>query len=127
MKKPQETLKEAIADTFFTTKVCLTSFWFWTPILYAGYYFIQMWMFICVHPLTILILPIALSVYMVFQEEKRTRLQYGLDKKENLPIRNPLNSQELLIFERDMERCTEEYRKLEEKSGYSNTETSTQD
>jgi hypothetical protein len=79
MKKPR--WLESLMEILFITKVCLTTFWFWLPILYAIYLFFQIWMFFFLHPLTIFILPTILLVYSILQEEKRFKARYGVHAK----------------------------------------------
>ena len=76
--------KESAVETVFLVKVCLTCFWFWLPVLFAACFFIQLWMIVMIHPLTLFILPGILSIYSMLENEKRLKLQYGLEKKRRL-------------------------------------------
>lgn len=71
-------MKEDILETLLLIKICLTSFWFWLPIFYACYLFFQYWMLVNIHPLTIFILPAALIIYLLTQEDKRIKATYGI-------------------------------------------------
>ncbi len=105
MSKKLQELKESFVETWFLVEACLTSFWFWLPILYAAWFFIQLWMIFFIHPLTIFILPAILSVYSILQEEERLKLQYGVDKKKTLGALHPIGAgpQELKDFGWDIE------------------------
>jgi len=72
---------EFIKEAFWITKVCFTSFWFWLPVLFAVYIIFQMYLAVAIHPVTLLILPAALIIYMIIWEDKRIAAQYGLKKK----------------------------------------------
>jgi hypothetical protein len=69
-----------IKDALWVTKLCFTSFWFWLPVLFGVYIIMQMWLALAIHPLTLLILPACLIVYMILTEDKRIAQQYGLKK-----------------------------------------------
>jgi len=64
-------LFEEILEILFIVKVCLTSIWFWVPILYAVYSIFQIWILVYIHPLTILILPTALIVYLLILDKRK--------------------------------------------------------
>ena len=70
-----------IKDALWITKTCFTSFYFWLPVLLGVYFVFQLWLAMAVHPATLLILPAALSIYMIAIEDKRLAAQYGLKKK----------------------------------------------
>lgn len=120
MSKRLQGLKESIIETFFLVKMCFTCFWFWLPVLFAAYFFIQLWMIVFIHPLTLFILPAILSIYSILQEEERLELQYGFGKKQRLPASHPLGSgpQELKGFAWNVEKALEEYERSETKKDY---------
>ena len=103
--------KESAVETVFLVKVCLTCFWFWLPVLFAACFFIQLWMIVMIHPLTLFILPGILSIYSMLENEKRLKLQYGLEKKRRLKALHPLGSgpQELKGYRWNVEKTIEEY------------------
>jgi hypothetical protein len=70
--------KDSFLEILWLIKGCLTSFWYWLPILIMVYMLVQLWMMIFIHPLTLLILPVILTVYGLRMEEKRIRARYGL-------------------------------------------------
>ena len=69
---------ESIREILWMIKVCLTTIWFWLPILYVGYSIIQLILIFYVHPLTILILPVLLTIFSVLKEEERIKRKYGI-------------------------------------------------
>ena len=73
----KQSLKESIYELLFLTKVCLTSFWFWVPPLFALFVVIELYM-ICINPLLLLVGPGILIAVALVWEDKRTRAQYGL-------------------------------------------------
>ena len=72
---------EFIKDAFAVTGAVLTSTWIWIMIGFALYFIIQPILMLTISPLTILILPAALIIYLIVNEDKRTSTQYGLKKK----------------------------------------------
>jgi len=72
---------EFIKEALWITKVCFTSFWFWLPVVFAVYIIFQMYLALAVHPLTLLIVPAGLIIYMIIAEDKRLAAQYALKKK----------------------------------------------
>ena len=75
-----ENVKKELKEVVVIMKTSLTTIWFWFPILYAIYFFIQFWMMIYIHPLTILILPAILFIYALYLEEKRVEVAYDLNR-----------------------------------------------
>jgi hypothetical protein len=67
-------------DVLLIVKTCLTTFWFWVPVLFAASLYLQLWMVFAIHPLTILILPTILAIFAMNEEEKRVKAQWGLDE-----------------------------------------------
>lgn len=85
-------LKESLLETILIVRSCITTFWFWLPVLYAVYLFAQLWMFFYIHPLTIVIFPAILIIYSVFLEEKRFEAKYGLMRDKTVSSSAPLGS-----------------------------------
>lgn len=118
MYKNFRDVKEDIIETCLLIKVCLTSFWFWLPVLYAAYFFIEIWLFIFVHPLTILVLPTALAIYACVLEEKRTKALYKIGNKKTSET---LGQYALIPHERrdfcwNVKKSLDEYLQIREKN-----------
>lgn len=73
--------KNTFVEVVWIAKNTLSTFWFWFPIVYMAYVFVQLWLMFYVHPLTLAILPVTLIIYGIRLEEKRVKLRYGLGKK----------------------------------------------
>jgi hypothetical protein len=71
---------EFIKDAFAVTGAVLTSKWIWIIIGFGLYFIIQPLLMLAISPLTILILPAALIIYLILSEDKRTSTQYSLKK-----------------------------------------------
>ncbi len=76
-------MKEELLEIIYLVKICLTSIWFWIPVLFAAYLFIQFWLIFYVSPFAILVVPTILSIILVYKREKRLRMLYGI--KETVP------------------------------------------
>lgn len=110
MSKLQE-FKESFIEILIITKVCLTTFWFWLPPLFAAYIYFQLWLVFFVHPLTILIMPVVLAVFAMIWEEKSVKDQYGLDKIKLLSASDPLGANpEWKKVRWDVEKAIKEYK-----------------
>ena len=81
---PLKKRKDWLLEIAWLVRGCLTSFWFWLPILFMGYVLFQLWMMIFIHPLTLLILPVIMIVYGLRNEEKRIEARYGLARARRL-------------------------------------------
>jgi hypothetical protein len=104
-------LKESLLEILYLAKCCLTTFWFWLPVLFAGYFFLQIWMMFFIHPLTVLILPAVLCAYGIRQERKRTEAQYGLVKTKALKASHGLGMgpEPLPLYKWEIEKVVQEY------------------
>jgi hypothetical protein len=91
MKSIKTSLREEIYEIFWVIKACLTSFWFWLPILFAILMFGQL-LLICIHPLLLLVAPTLLSIYSILQEDERLKECYGLDDRRGCFASDPLGS-----------------------------------
>jgi len=107
-------IKDEVLETFLLLKVCISSFWFWLPVLYGAYIIFQIWLLIMVHPLTILIVPGAISVYLIVQKDKRMKAQYAIDDEKPKRSLHPysLMPTERANFSWDVEKTLEEYEKM---------------
>jgi len=76
-------LIDSILEDCIVIKTCLTTFWFWLPILYAFLVFFHLWMIFYVHPLTLFIFPGGLALYSVYLDNKRTKARYGPTEPNN--------------------------------------------
>lgn len=73
--------KGSVWDFLVIAKTCFTSIWYWIPVLFQAYMLFQFWLIFFVHPLTLLILPAVLVAYLLWREQKRSEIRYGLKKK----------------------------------------------
>ena len=73
--------EKSILEILYLIKMCITNFWFWVPILFYGYIFLQLWMLFYVNPLTILAMPIVILIYG-YLSTKRS-LKHNKMKKES--------------------------------------------
>jgi len=115
-EEQEQTFKESLAEILLLTKICLTSFWFWLPVLFSMLVFTQILMIFFIHPLSIFIAPAVVSLYAIFQEKKRLKARYNLGEPKKLSlgylpdIINPTN-----LKWKDTEKTVEEFRTLIEK------------
>lgn len=111
--KRLQSSKESFIEILVIVKACLTSFWFWFPVLYGIYFYMQIWLIFCVHPLTILVLPIVLSIYAIVQEEKRAKAFYELNGIKYLSASHPIGEgPKAKPFNWKVEKYVKEYEKL---------------
>ncbi|MEM2292733.1 MAG: hypothetical protein QXT26_06935 [Thermoproteota archaeon] len=111
-------LKESIKDAVSIVKVCLTTLWFWVPVLFALYMILQLWIMFFIHPLALLIVPTILVIYLLIQEDKRLRAMYGLDKAKKKRASDPLFTTpgEFYGYQWDLEKALENYEKTLKKT-----------
>jgi hypothetical protein len=109
----QELIRD-LKEIAVISKACLSTFWFWLPPLFAAYFFIQLWLIFFVHPLTILILPVVLSLYSLLIEDRRIRARYGLGEIKEKKALDPLGSspKKLTGYKWELEKAVEAYEKL---------------
>lgn len=95
--------KESLLESMLIIKTCLTTFWFWVPVLLSAYLWVQLGIMFYISPLAALIVPSILVVYALIREDKRTEAQYGLDSKQSE------DSGKKLLSEVDIRRLVSEY------------------
>lgn len=111
--KRLQSFKESFIEILAIVKVCLTSFWFWLPVLYCAYFYFQIWLIFCVHPLTIFILPLIFSICIILQEERRAKAFYDLHEAKYLSASRPIGAgPESKTFKWQVEESVKEYAKL---------------
>jgi len=111
--KRLQSSKESFIEILVIIKACFTSFWFWLPVLYCVYLWMQIWLIFWVHPLTILVLPIVLSIYAIIQEEKRAKNFYELHGIKYLSASHPIGEgPKTKLFNWKVEKYVKEYEKL---------------
>jgi hypothetical protein len=71
-------LADSLLEIFTIIKACLTTIWFWLPILYMFLFLFHLWMIFYIHPLTLFMFPGALAIYSVYLDNKRTKARYNL-------------------------------------------------
>lgn len=104
-------MKESLLEVLWMTKQCLTTIWFWIPVLHAAYILLQLWMIFYIHPLTLLILPVVLSIYGILLEEGRIEAQYGIPKTKLLQASHGLGEEPKPIpsHKLDIEKAVQQY------------------
>jgi O-antigen ligase len=98
-----ENFKASLLESLAIIKTCLTTIWFWIPVLLAAYMWVQLGMMFYISPLAALIVPSILIVYALIQENRRTRALYGLDGMQSE------DSGKRLLAEVDIRRLVSEY------------------
>lgn len=114
--KRLQSFKESFIEILVIVKVCLTSFWFWLPVLFCVYFYLQIWLIFFVHPLAIFILPLILSTYLILHEEKRAKAFYDLHEAKYLSASRTIGAgPETKTFKWQVEESVKEYAKLSKK------------
>jgi hypothetical protein len=96
-------LKESISENLLIIKTCLTTLWFWIPVLFAVYLWVQLGLMFYISPLVAIIVPSILIVYAIIHEDKRTKALYGLESEQSK------DSGKKLLSDVDMKRLVNEY------------------
>jgi len=106
--------KNTLLEVLWIAKNTLSTFWFWFPIIYMSYVFVQLWLMFYVSPFTLAILPVALIIYGVRLEEKRVKLRYGLSKTKRLPTSHSMGTSPEPLNQADweVEQAVEQYEEL---------------
>ena len=121
MATGEMSLKESFLEIWWVVKTCLTTIWFWVPILVGVYVSFEIWLFIFVHPLSILIAPVLIAIYAVTIQDKRARSQFGLLRARRLDAKHPIGTGPEFIAEWSAQDRVEEYlRVLEDEKKQAN-------
>ena len=113
MRKIEE-FKELVIDILRIVKICITTFWFWLPVLFYSYVFLQLWMLFYIHPLTLLTLPAAIFTYAVLSGKKRFK---NVIKTKRLTPSHPLFAKPDPISSIQKERKSNWFKNKKEKEG----------
>ena len=105
-EEKEQTFKESVIEILLLTKMLLTSFWFWLPVAFLMFLYLQILMFFFIHPLTVLIAPAVLSLYAIRLERKRLASRYPLGFPKDI------NSLHHLENWNPVEKRVEEYQEL---------------
>lgn len=106
--------KNSFVEVVWIARSTLSTFWFWFPIIYMAYVFVQLWLMFYVHPITLAILPVTLIIYGVHLEEKRVKLRYGLSKTKRLSTLRSMGAEPEPLKQADweVEQSVEQYEKM---------------
>ncbi|MEM3579648.1 MAG: hypothetical protein QXH40_01445 [Candidatus Bathyarchaeia archaeon] len=107
----KQSLKESTKEILVIIKVCLTSFWFWLPTLFAIFLYVELYL-LFVNPLLFLIGPIAIIIYALIWEEKRLKAQYDLKEVKIVKSSDPLFTPPRRQKVPEVDQLLEEYKKL---------------
>lgn len=107
----KKSLKESIKEIFYIVKVCLSSFWFWLPALFAIFLYVELYL-LFINPLLFLIGPVVLIIYALVWEEKRLKAQYGLKEVKVVKSSDPLFSLPRKQKVSEVDKLVEEYASL---------------
>ncbi|MEM2129110.1 MAG: hypothetical protein QXZ70_00775 [Candidatus Bathyarchaeia archaeon] len=111
MDSRKTSLTEEIYEIICIVKACLTSFWFWLPVLFAIFLCGQL-LLICIHPLLLLVSPTILTIYAILQEDKRFEECYGANERKVVFSSDPLGSLPHVLNPRIEKEAVEEYAQL---------------
>jgi len=118
-QEEKQSFKESLKEILVVIKVCLTSFWFWLPPLFAIFLFIEIYLLL-MNPLLFIIGPTIIVIYALMWEEKRLKAQYGLKEVKVIRASAPLFAMPRKEKVSDVNKLVEEYKKMlkkVEKSG----------
>jgi len=113
MRKVRQII-ESISDILWVVKVCLTTFWFWLPVLLYSSIFLQMWLLFYVNPLTLLIPPATLYIIAVLLEKKRLKTERAILKTKPLRLTHQLFAEPEPIYNTHVEQKDKQL-KMDEK------------
>jgi len=105
---------DSFREVLWIAKSTVTTFWFWAPIFFMAYVIFQMWLMFFVHPFTLAILPIALGIYGIRNEEKRIKARYRLGQAKRMFGTHGIgaNPEPMKKSEWEVERTVEQYENL---------------
>jgi hypothetical protein len=105
-------LKDSLLDALAIVKAALTTFWFWVPVLFAVFLYVELYLMI-INPPLILVGPAILIVYALHWEEKRAKAQYGLtDTRGRHSADSMFATPQKSSTQEEVDELVEDYQKL---------------
>jgi len=110
---------DSAVEILAIVKACVTTFWFWVPVLFAASFYLNLLLMFVIHPLIILVLPTVLVIIGIVSEEKRIKAQYGLDEVKVLKashglFEGPMSERKTWDVEKAVKDYEESLKKKEE-------------
>jgi hypothetical protein len=123
----KQSFKDSLLDALAMIKAALTTFWFWVPVLFAVFLYVELYLMI-INPLLFLVGPIIIILYALHWEEKRAKAQYGATDIRVMRSSNPIFATPRKISaQEEVDELVEEYQKLLRKRHEKSTSAETKE
>jgi hypothetical protein len=107
-----QSLKDSLLDALAIIKATLTTFWFWVPVLFAVFLYVELYLMI-INPLLFLVGPVIIILYALRWEEKRAKAQYGALDVRVMHNSNPIfATPQKISAKEEIDELVEGYKKL---------------
>jgi len=88
-KRGLKELRESLREIWAITKVCLTSFWFWVPVLFSLFLYLELYL-LFFYPIICFIILGGFVILALYWEDKRAKAKYGIKDVKVLLSSDPL-------------------------------------
>ena len=102
---------ESIKEIWAIVKACLTCFWFWVPVLFSAFLYLELYLLISFPVACIVILGVFI-VLALYWEDKRAKAKYGIKDVRVLLSSEPLFTTPRRVSKKDMSELVDEYKRL---------------
>lgn len=105
--------RETFLELIWIIKTCLTTFWFWVPVLIGLIPMFELWIILTINPLAAFALPAVVVAGVLIIDDKRTRAHYGMGK-DNHAV-HPIGTGSEFLANWDAQEKVKEYLKTLDK------------
>jgi hypothetical protein len=78
------TIKENLLEIIWIIKTCLTTFWFWVPLLVGLTPVVEICVYVFINPLAIFVLPAVITAVALILDDRRSKARYRYGKPVGL-------------------------------------------
>lgn len=85
----KRSFKDSVIEVLLIVKACITSFWFWLPVLFSIYMCLQLYL-MAINPILLIVGPLVLTLFALILDQKMAKSERAVKKVKIVCSSNPL-------------------------------------